>query len=81
LEGANQFFNGSDGQHDGLRTGFSGEMGAGKRDVINPTRKDFNLAVSDVSTQERESCQLQSPAVEGMSRIGNRELTLEGQRV
>jgi len=50
LEGANQFFNGSDRQYGGLGTGFGGKIGAGKWDVVNPARKDFNLAVADMSS-------------------------------
>jgi hypothetical protein len=81
LEGANQFFNASDGQHGGLGPGFGGETGAGQRDVVDPARPDVDLAVTDISSQKGESVQLQRSAVEGMTRIGNRDLTLGNLRV
>ena len=81
LEGANQFFNASEGQHRGLGPGFGGEIGAAQRDVVDPAGLDFDLAVTYVSQQKGESVQLQRSAVEGMTRIGNRDLTLGKLRV
>jgi hypothetical protein len=81
LEGVNQFFNASDGQHGGLGPGFGGEIGAGQRDIVDPARADVDLAVTYVSPQKGESVQLQRSAVEGMTRIGNRDLTLGNLRV
>jgi hypothetical protein len=81
LEGANQFFNASDGQHGGLGARFGREIGAGQRDVVDPARLNFDLAVTNVTSEKSESVQLERSAVEGMTRIGNRDLTLANLRV
>jgi hypothetical protein len=81
LEGANQFFNGRNGQNRVLWARFGGEIVAGHGDVVDSARLDFDLALTNVSSQKRESVQLQRSAVEGMTRIGNRDLTLENLRV
>ena len=59
----------------------SNEFGAGQRDVVDPARWDFDLAVTFVSQQKGKSVPLQRSAVEGMTRIGNRDLTLGNLRV
>jgi hypothetical protein len=65
----------------GLGARFGREIGAGQRDVVDPARLDFDLTVTYVSQQKGESVQLQRSAVEGMTRIGNCDLTLGKLRV
>jgi hypothetical protein len=76
LEGANQFFNGRNGQDGVLGARFGREIGADQRDIVDPARLDLDLAVTNVPSPKSESSQLRRSAVEGMTRIGNRELTL-----
>jgi hypothetical protein len=76
LEGGNQLFNGR-GREDGrFRAGFRRQICAGDGDETNPTRQDFNLAVTDMSGKSSESPELQRPPVEGMTRIGDGDLAL-----
>jgi hypothetical protein len=76
LEGRDQLFKGGAGQDGGFGAGFGGEVGAGDGDVSDPAREDFDLAVTDESRQTSESQQLQRPAVEGMTGIGDGDLAL-----
>src|SRR5512135_1767194 len=76
LEGGDQCFNGGDGQDGGFGAGFGGEVSAGDGDISDPTREDFDLAVTDMSRQTCESRQLERPAVEGMAGIGDGDLAL-----
>jgi hypothetical protein len=76
LEGGDQLLNGGEGQGGGFGTGFSGEVGAGDGDVGDPAREDFDLAVTDVSRQTSEPGELQCPAMEGMTGIGDCDLAL-----
>jgi hypothetical protein len=76
LEGGDQLLNGGAGQDGGFGTGFGGEVGAGDGDVGDPAREDFDLAVTDVSRQTSEPRELQCPAVEGMTGIGDGDLAL-----
>jgi hypothetical protein len=76
LEGGDQLLNGGEGQDGGFGTGFGGEVGAGDGDVGDPSREDFDLAVTDMSRQTSEPRQLECPAVEGMAGIGDGNLAL-----
>lgn len=76
LEGRNQLFNGN-GREDGrFGAGFRRQIRAADGDESDPARQDFNLAVTDMSRQSSESRELQYPAVEGMTRIGDSDLAL-----
>jgi hypothetical protein len=76
LEGGDQFFNGGGGQNGGLKAGFGREVGAGDRDIGDLAREDFNLAMTDMARQNGEPREREGPAVEGMTRIGDGDLTL-----
>jgi len=76
LEGGDQFFNGGGGQNGGLRVGFGRQVGADDGDVGDLARQDFNLAMTDMAWQHGEPRERESPAVEGMTGIGDGDLTL-----
>ena len=75
LEGHNQLFNGDWGQDSRFWAGFRREIRRGDGDEPVLVRKDFDLAMPDVSRQERESSKLENSAKERMSGIGNSDLT------
>lgn len=76
LEGGDQLLNGGEGQDGGIGTGFGGEVGAGDGDVGDPAREGFDLTVTDVARQTSELRELECPAVEGMTGIGDGDLAL-----
>jgi hypothetical protein len=76
VEGRNQLFNGNWSEDGRFWAGFVGEVSAGDGYVGNAARKDFDLAVTDMSGKSSESRELQCPAVEGMTRIDDSDLAL-----
>ena len=76
LEGRHQFRNRSCRQERGFKGRFGGEIGAADGNVRILTGNEFDLAMADVSWQVGEARQLQDPAVQGMTGIGNRDLAL-----
>ena len=76
LEGGNQLFNGNWSEDGWFRAGLGRQIGATDGNEADLTRKDFDLTVPDVTRQASEPRQLQYPAVEGMTRIGDSDLAL-----
>jgi hypothetical protein len=76
LEGGDQLFNGRGGEDGRFRARFGREIRAADGDKTDLTRQDFDLAVTDMSRESSEPRELQRPAVEGMARIGDRDLAL-----
>jgi hypothetical protein len=76
LEGRNQLFNGNWREDGRFGAGFRRQIRAADGDETDLARQDFNLTVTDVSRKSSESRELQRPAVEGMTRIGDSDLAL-----
>jgi hypothetical protein len=76
LEGGHQGFNGGDGQDSRFRARFGGEVGTGDGNVSDQTREDFDLAVADVSRESGDPRELEDPAEERMTGIGDGDLPL-----
>jgi hypothetical protein len=76
LEGGDQGFNGGDGQDGGLGAGFGGEIGAGDGDVGDHAGENFDLAMADMAREAGEPRQLERPAEERMTGIGDGDFSL-----
>ena len=76
LEGGDQLFNGREGEDGRFRARFGREIRAADRDETDLARQDFDLAVTDMSREASESRELECPAVERMTRIGDSDLAL-----
>jgi hypothetical protein len=76
LEGGNQLFHGGAREDGRFGAGFHRQIRAGDGDETDSARQDFDLAVTDMSRESSESRELQRPAVEGMTRIGDSDLAL-----
>ena len=76
LEGRNQLFNGNWSEDGWFWAGFRRKISAADGDETKLARKNFNLAVTDMSRKTSQPRKLQHSAVEGMTRIGNGDLAL-----
>jgi hypothetical protein len=76
LEGGDQLFNGREDEDGRFRARFRREIRAADGDETDLARQDFDLTVTDMSRESSESRELQRPAVEGMTRIGDSDLAL-----
>ena len=76
MEGGEQGSNGGDGEDGGFGAGLGGEVGAGDGDVGDQAGEDLDLAVTDVPREMGEPRELERPAEEGMTGIGDSDLTL-----
>jgi len=76
LEGRNQLFNGNWSEDGWFWAGLSRQIGAADRNEADLARNDFDLTVPHVTRQAGESRELECPAVERMTRIGDSDLAL-----
>jgi hypothetical protein len=76
LEDRNQLFNGNWSEDRRLWAGFGRPIGAADWDEADLARKNLDLTVPEVAWQTGEPRQLQCPAVEGMTGIGDGDLAL-----
>ena len=76
LEGGNQLFNGRGSEDGRFGAGFGRQVGATDGDETDPAWQDLHLAVTDMSRKPSESRELQGPAEEGMTGIGDSDLAL-----